>query len=176
MGEVVGEEMVTPLLVLPPFLAGQEKRLRERDRRVPMCPDGVDAKHARRFPVTPAAPVMLNGAKPEKGTQGFEERKVTASHRHAKDELQPRAAVPIGPPLSHRAEATLARDNTAQREADRAHELEEFRKKWRRWGSNPRSSAMPWRRSTRLSYAPGVDHGTSGHSGLVLLADRTHVR
>jgi hypothetical protein len=88
MGEVVREELVAPLLELTPLLRGQKERLRKRDRRVPLRPDGVDAKHADRLPMTPAAAVVLNRAEPEKGTQRFEDRKVTARHRHAEDELQ----------------------------------------------------------------------------------------
>lgn len=176
MGEVIGEELVPPVLVLPPFRAGQEKRVREGDGRVLVRSDGVDAKRARRLPMRSAALVMLDRAVSEKRAQRFEEAKVAARHCHAEDELQARRAVAIGPALSNRGEATLAGDEVTEREADRPDELEEFREKWRRWGSNPRSSCMPCRRSTRLSYAPGVYQGISGDSRLELIAYRTHVR
>jgi len=60
MGKVVREKAISPLLELLPLDAREEERFCEGDRRVPVRPDRVDAKHACRLPMTPGAPVMLD--------------------------------------------------------------------------------------------------------------------
>ena len=176
MRKVVREQVISPLLELLALGAREEIRVSERDRRVAVAPDGVDSKNACRLPMASHALVVLDRAEAEKRPQGLKESQVASRHRHRKDELQARSTVAVRTALTDRSEATLRRDKAAERVTGPLPRFDEAGKKWwRRWGSNPRSSCVPRRRSTRLSYAPRSDNGTSGHSGLECLTYRTHV-
>ena len=177
MSKVVGEQTISPLLKLPPLRAGEEIRLRERDRRASVRPDRVDPKHARRLPMTAGAPIVLDGAEAEERAQRPKESQVASRHRHGEDELRARCPVAVRTALTDGGEGPLGGNQAAKREANRVPRLEE---RWKKLGGGEGirtlgSSCMPCRRSTRLSYAPGGDNGTSAHLRLELITPRTHV-
>src|SRR5918995_3052402 len=98
-------------------------------------------------------------------------------HRHGEDELRARCPVAVRTALTDGGEGPLGGNQAAKREANRVPRLEE---RWKKLGGGEGirtlgSSCMPCRRSTRLSYAPGGDNGTSAHLRLELIAHRTHV-
>ena len=115
-------------------------------------------------------------AKSKKSAQRLEERTVAAGHVHLKHEPPPWRPVLERGQLGRDEEGALGCDETTERESDRVPRSEES---WKKLGGADATRTRDFHHAMvalyQLSYSPRAVQGTSGHSGLERLADRTHV-